>query len=260
MKKILAISGNDCSGGAGLIADTKIITAHRQYAIGVTTCITAQNSTGLYGIFDVEPDFIGMQLDCVLSDFPPDAVKIGVVLSTGNIREIIRKLKEYNAKNIVVDPAIMTGSGNKLLNDNAMDDALNLLPLGDVITPNLMDAEFLTGIHIENKEDMLKAARLMHEKYNTAVVLKGGHLPEDCGADDLLVMDGHEQWFAGERIESNNLYGTGNAFSTLIACNLAEGLSIPDAVARAKEYLTEAVTHELNFGRGDGPINTIWNL
>lgn len=258
MKKVLAISGTECSGTAGIIADTKIITAHKHFALGVTTCITAQNSTGLYGIFDVEPDFINMQLDCVLSDYPPDAVKIGVVLSTGNIREVIQKLRQYKLKNVVVDPSIMTNEGNKLLMDNATEMALELLNYGDVITPNIMDAELITGVKIESKKDMETATRMIHERFHNAVILKGNHL--NNGADDFLVMDGHEQWFNGEYINAKNQSGTGNAFSASIACYLAEGLSIPDAIAKAKEFITGALINELEFGMGDGPINTLWNL
>lgn len=259
MKKILTISATECSGTSGVTADAKIITAHKHYATSVTTCITAQNSTGLYGVFDVEPDFVSMQLNCIFSDYPPDAIKVGVVLSTGNIREIIQCLNHYKPKNVVIDPSILTNTGDKLLMDNATDIALELLNYGDVITPNIMDAELITGIHVETKADMVKTARIIQKKYNNAVILKGAHMDE--GANDFLCMEGHEEWLLGERYDVKNQSGTGNAFSCSITCYLAEGLSITEAIKKSKEFVNGALINQLeNFGKADGPINTLWNL
>ena len=185
MKKILTIAGSDCSGGAGIQADMKTITAHKMYAMSVITALTAQNTTGVYGVVDVAADFVGKQLDAIFTDIVPDAVKIGMVSNEGIIKVIVEKLVQYDAKHIVVDPVMVATSGGKLLNLGA-ERALveKLLPLAEVITPNIPEAECLCGFQVQSKEDMLKVAEVISNNLPGAVLIKGGHFTE--GADDLL--------------------------------------------------------------------------
>ncbi|MGI6684469.1 MAG: bifunctional hydroxymethylpyrimidine kinase/phosphomethylpyrimidine kinase [Bacillota bacterium] len=236
MKKVLTIAGSDCSGGAGIQADIKTITVHKMYAMSVITALTAQNTT---------------------TDIFPDAVKIGMVSSPEIIRKIVDKLKEYQAKNIVVDPVMVSTSGSKLLSDNAMDALITrLIPMARVITPNIPEAECLSGLHISTKEDMIKAAGKIGESFQGYILIKGGHLTET--ADDLLYHNGVVTWFEGLRIDNDNTHGTGCTMSSAIACNIAAGYSINESVQRAKDFITCALKANLNLGKGSGPLNHCW--
>jgi len=250
MKKVLTIAGSDCSGGAGIQADIKTITAHKMYAMSVITALTAQNTTGVFGVMDISADFVAAQIDAVMTDIFPDAVKIGMVSSPEIIEVIVQKLKEYNVKNIVVDPVMVSTSGSKLLSEGAMD-ALNskLLPLATIITPNIAEAQCLSGISIKTANDMIKSAKII----NKNVLIKGGHL-KDC-ADDLLYFNGAVTWFKGEKIHNPNTHGTGCTLSSAIACNLAEGHDIKACIQNAKNYITGALKANLDLGRGSGPLN-----
>lgn len=237
MKKILTIAGSDCSGGAGIQADIKTIAAHGMYAMSAITALTAQNTTGVYGVMEATPEFVGQQLDCIFNDIIPDAVKIGMVSNMDIIRMIADKLLEYEAKNIVVDPVMVATSGSKLLSDNAMDALVTkLLPLAKVITPNIPEAEALTGIAIESEEDMLKAAERIAKIVSGGIMVKGGHLSHS--ADDLLYLAGEAHWFRSERIDNPNTHGTGCTLSSAIACNLALGLDLQTSVRNAKQKLS----------------------
>ena len=253
MKKVLTIAGSDCSGGAGIQADIKTMTAHKVYAMSVITALTAQNTTGVYGVLDAGADFVGQQMDCVFKDIFPDAVKIGMVSNIETIQVIAAKLKEYNAKNIVVDPVMVSTSGCALMQPDAMDTLISvLLPMGDIITPNIPEAEKLCGFEIKNVDDMKKAAEVIGKNLSGSVLIKGGHLTET--ADDLLYHDGEFLWYRGERVNNPNTHGTGCTLSSAIASNLAKGYDMENSIRKAKEYLTDALKAGLDLGRGDGPL------
>lgn len=254
MKKVLTIAGSDCSGGAGIQADIKTITVHKMYAMSVITALTAQNTTGVYGVLEADADFVGKQMDCVMTDIFPNAVKIGMVSSPEIIHKIVEKLTEYEVKNIVVDPVMISTSGSKLLSDNAMDALINrLIPMASIITPNIPEAECLAGFPIDTKEDMIKAAEKIGEGYQGHILIKGGHLSDT--ADDLLYQKGDITWFEGLRINNENTHGTGCTMSSAIACNIAAGYSINESVERAKDFITCALKIHLNLGKGSGPLN-----
>lgn len=256
LKKILTIAGSDCSGGAGIQADIKTITAHKMYAMSAITALTAQNTRGVYGVLETSSEFVGQQLDCIFKDIFPDAVKIGMVSSVEIIEIISNKLKEYNTKNIVVDPVMFATSGDSLMSKDAMDTLKNkLLPLADVITPNIFEAEGLSGLKIENKEDMLKAAEEISKTMESHILIKGGHLIDS--ADDLLYFKGNFIWFNGDRIDNPNNHGTGCTLSSAIACNLGAGLNIEQSIKNAKAYITRALEAGLDLGSGSGPLNHI---
>ena len=259
IKKVLTIAGSDSSGGAGIQADIKTITAHRMYAMSAITALTAQNTTGVDGIMDVPAAFVGQQLDCIFTDIVPDAVKIGMVLSNEIIHVIADKLVRYGAQNIVVDPVMVSTSGSKLLSDEAVDAlATTLLPLGTVITPNIPEAEVLCGFGIRSQNDMVEAAKQITQRYNSAVLIKGGHLVSD--ATDLLYASGAPRWFKSERVHNPNTHGTGCTLSSAIACNLASGKSLEESIGCAKQYLTGALKDMLNLGKGSGPLNHMYDL
>jgi phosphomethylpyrimidine kinase len=259
MKKVLTIAGSDCSGGAGIQADIKTITAHGMYAMSAITALTAQNTTGVYGVLEVTPEFVGLQLDCIFSDIVPDAVKIGMVSNIEIINIIADKLKVYGAENIVVDPVMVATSGSKLLVDNAMDALVSrLLPLAAVITPNIPEAEALTGIEIETKEDMLMVAVEISKNIHGGILIKGGHLADS--ADDLLYISGEAYWYHSQKIDNPNTHGTGCTLSSAIACNLARGLDMRMSVGNAKEYISGALKAGLDLGKGSGPLNHCFNI
>lgn len=259
MKKILTIAGSDCSGGAGIQADLKTITAHKMYGMSAITALTAQNTTGVYGVLEISPEFVGQQLDCIFNDIYPDAIKIGMVSSVEIIKVIAKKLIEYKAKNIVVDPVMFSTSGHALISKDAMNTLISeLLPLGDVITPNISEAEGLCGFKIENKEDMLRSAEVISKMLKGCVLIKGGHLADS--ADDLLYSEGKTIWFKGEKINNPNTHGTGCTLSSAIACNLAKGFEMEQSVKNAKAYITGALKADLNLGKGRGPLNHCFEL
>ena len=254
MKKVLTIAGSDSSGGAGIQADIKTITVHKMYAMSVITALTAQNTTGVYDILDSTPDFVANQLDCVFNDIFPDSVKIGMVSNADIIEVIADKLKEYGAKNIVLDPVMVSTSGHNLITDEAQNTLIKkLLPLADIITPNIPEAEVLSGVKIKDERDMIRAAHKISDFFGGAILIKGGHLVND--ATDLLYYNKNEHWFSSERINNPNTHGTGCTLSSAIACNLANGHSLEESIKNAKAYLTGALKDMLNLGKGSGPLN-----
>lgn len=254
MRKVLTIAGSDCSGGAGIQADIKTITAHKMYAMSAITALTAQNTTGVYEILETTSQFVSQQLDCIFEDIRPDAVKIGMVLSSEIIKVIAEKLKQYHAQNIVIDPVMVSSSGSKLLSEEAMDALVStLLPLAKVITPNIPEAEVLCGYQIENENDMIKASKVISKMTNNAVLIKGGHLTND--AVDILFENNQIGRFQSKRINNPNTHGTGCTLSSAIACNLADGKTLFESVENAKAYLTGALKAGLNLGKGLGPLN-----
>lgn len=254
MKTALTIAGTDSSGGAGVQADIKTMTANGVYAMSAITALTAQNTTGVQGIYEVSPVFLAQQLDSVFTDIRPDAVKIGMVSSTGLIEIIAQKLQEYAAENIVVDPVMVATSGSRLISDDAIGALKErLLPLATVLTPNIPEAEVLSGMAIRTPDDMVAAARAISEQYHCAVLCKGGHQLND--ANDLLWRDGTAKWFNGKRIDNPNTHGTGCTLSSAIASNLAKGYDLDASVQKAKNYISGALGAMLDLGRGRGPMN-----
>ena len=259
MKTALTIAGSDSSGGAGIQADIKTMTANGVFAMSAITALTAQNTTGVTDIFETTPKFLGEQLDAVFTDIYPDAVKIGMVSSAELIHTIAKKLDEYHAKHIVVDPVMVATSGSKLLRDDAVQALTQeLLPISEVVTPNIPEAEILSGLTIKNANDMEAAAKLISEKYGCAVLCKGGHQIND--ADDLLWRNGSGKWFRGRRINNPNTHGTGCTLSSAIASNLAKGYDLDTSVERAKAYISGALSAMLDLGHGSGPMNHMFAL
>ena len=259
MKTALSIAGSDSSGGAGIQADIKTMTANGVYAMTAITALTAQNTTGVTGIMEVTPEFLAQQLDSIFTDIRPDAVKIGMVSSSALIETIAGKLKEYKAENIVVDPVMVATSGSKLISDDAIETLKTcLLPISSILTPNIPEAEVLSGMKVETEEDMILAAKKISEAYHCAVLCKGGHQLND--ANDLLYRDGEYKWFYGKRIQNPNTHGTGCTLSSAIASNLAKGYDMDEAVKRAKDYISGALAAMLDLGKGSGPMKHCFNI
>ena len=254
MYTALTIAGSDSSGGAGIQADIKTMTANRVYAMSAITALTAQNTTGVTDIMEVTPKFLAEQLDSIFTDIYPDAIKTGMVSSSELIEIIAEKLTEYHAKNIVVDPVMVATSGARLISEDAISVLKSkLLPLATVITPNIPEAEVLSEMEIHNEEEMIKAAAVISEKYDCAVLCKGGHSIND--ANDLLYRNGEYKWFYGKRINNPNTHGTGCTLSSAIASNLAKGRDLDTSVEKAKEYISGALSAMLDLGKGSGPMN-----
>lgn len=259
MRTALSIAGSDSSGGAGIQADIKTMSAHGIYAMTAITALTAQNTTGVTGILEVSPEFLAEQLDAVFSDIFPDAVKIGMVSSSALIRVIAQKLKQYGAKHIVVDPVMVATSGSRLMQNEALETLKReLLPLAEVVTPNIPEAEVLSGMKINGAGDMERVAGYIAQTYSCCVLLKGGH--DLNAANDLLYQNGTAQWFRGQRINNPNTHGTGCTLSSSIASNLAYGVPLSEAVKRAKDYISGALAAMLDIGKGSGPMNHLFDL
>lgn len=259
MKKALTIAGSDSSGGAGIQADIKTMTVNGVFAMSAITALTAQNTTGVSDILEASPEFLKEQLDSVFTDIFPDAVKIGMVSSSGLIEVIAERLIHYKAKNIVVDPVMVATSGAKLLQDDAIKTLEDkLFPLADVLTPNIPEAEILIGRKINSVEDMEEAAKEISSKYKCATLLKGGHALND--ANDYLYANGAGNWFDGKRIDTNNTHGTGCTLSSAIASNLAKGYPMDEAVKKAKDYISKALAAGLDLGKGSGPMNHAFDI
>lgn len=276
MRKVLTIAGSDSSGGAGIQADIKTITVHGMYAMSAITALTAQNTTGVYGVMEVDSTFVEQQLDCIFQDIRPDAVKIGMVSNGSIMKSIANKLVEYEAKRVVVDPVMVATSGGRLMQKEAVGRFLDtLFTIADIITPNLSEAQVLSGMEIRDKKDMEMAAKkisrmidryekeklnLPQENKRPCILIKGGHWKDN--ADDLLYLSGEEEmiWIPGTRIENPNTHGTGCTLSSAIACHLADGYSMKESVQRAKKYLSGAIQDGLNMGHGNGPLNHMYQM
>ena len=254
MYTALTIAGSDSSGGAGIQADIKTMTANHVYAMSAITALTAQNTTGVTDIMEVTPKFLAEQLDSIFTDIYPDAIKTGMVASGELIGTIAQKLTEYHAKNIVVDPVMVATSGARLISEDAVDTLKQeLFPLAAVLTPNIPEAEVLTGMKIHSGEDMIEAARQIAQQYQCAVLCKGGHQLND--ANDLLYFKDGYRWFEGKHIDNPNTHGTGCTLSSAIAANLAKGYDLPISVERAKDYISGALSAMLDLGAGSGPMD-----
>lgn len=259
MKKVLTIAGSDCSGGAGIQADLKTMTMNGVYGMSAILALTAQNTLGVKDIHIVPADFLKLQLDMIFEDIVPDAIKIGMVSSKELICVIADRLTHYQAKNIVLDPVMVSTSGSVLLEKEAISTLKEvLMPKVDLLTPNILEAELLSKMSIHNENDMLLAAQKIYEEIGTAVLVKGGHSIND--ANDLLYLGDKYQWFMGERIDNPNTHGTGCTLSSAIASNLAKGHSIEVSIKRAKQYISKALLANLNLGKGRGPMKHNFDL
>ena len=277
MKAVLTIAGSDSSGGAGIQADLKTIAAHHLFGESVITALTAQNTLGVTDVLEVDPVFVGTQIDAVFDDIRPDAVKIGMVSSSAIVGAIADGLDRHKAANVVVDPVMVATSGSALIADAAVDALVRqLFPRATVITPNIPEAEVLSGRAIASSEDVEAAASLIADRCVAvwenasdftdaapsvpAILIKGGHgVDEPDAADDYLRMaDGESVWLRGTRIANDNTHGTGCSLSSAIACGLARGFSVDVAVRYAKAYVAGALAAGLNLGRGSGPLDHMW--
>lgn len=257
MKKILTIAGSDPSGGAGVQADIKTITCHNHYAMSVISSLTAQNTLGVVAIAELPTEFVEKQLQCVFEDIFPDAVKIGMLGSRAIIATVAQSLKKYKPKNVVLDPVMVSTSGSKLLKKEDVVALKEMLyPLVDIITPNIAEAEVLADCAIKNKEDMQKAALIIAQKFDGAILIKGGHLEDS--ADDLLYENGKFNWLTAPREGNANTHGTGCTLSSAIACFLAAGQDMLASVIEAKEYVRGAIKANLDIGKGRGPLNHMY--
>ena len=252
MKTALTIAGSDSSGGAGIQADIKTMSALGVYAESVVTALTAQNTMGVQGVVATDPDFVLLQMESVFSDIRPNAVKIGMLPTAEVVHAVGQGLQRFDAQNVVLDPVMVATSGAALSEAPAVQALFDLLPQASVVTPNIPEAEVLSGMRIETKEDMLlKGAR--------AVLVKGGHLAEE--ADDVLLeANGAATWLSAQRVETKNTHGTGCTLSSAIASYLAKGETLKHAVAFAKRYLTEAIQANPGLGKGNGPVNHLFAL
>ena len=259
LKTALTIAGSDSSGGAGIQADLKTMTMNGVYAMSAITALTAQNTTGVSGVFEVTPDFLAQQIDAVFEDIRPDAVKIGMVSSSALIRTIAERLKFYQANNIVVDTVMVATSGARLISEEAIDTLKEcLLPIATIVTPNIPEAEVLAGIEIHDEAGMIRAAEKIGKEFSCSVLLKGGHSIND--ANDLLYQKGEYRWFKGKRINNPNTHGTGCTLSSAIASNLAKGYDLETSVQKAKDYISGALAYMLDLGQGSGPMNHAFDL
>lgn len=260
MRTALTIAGTDPSGGAGIQADLKTMTAHGVYGMSVVTALVAQNTTGVKSILESPPEFLSEQLDCVFTDIVPDAVKTGMVASISLIDVIAEKLSQYGAKNLVVDPVMVATSGDRLISEDAIDTLRSrLLPLAVLLTPNIPEAEILSGRDIHSEDDMLRAAQAIGDTYGCAVLCKGGHQVSE--ANDLLWQPGKDvRWFRSQRVCTSNTHGTGCTLSSAIASNLAKGLPLETAVEQAKQYIFGALSAMLDLGHGSGPMDHTFDL
>ncbi|MFA9379467.1 MAG: bifunctional hydroxymethylpyrimidine kinase/phosphomethylpyrimidine kinase [Acetanaerobacterium sp.] len=259
MKKVLTIAGSDCSGGAGIQADLKTFAAHGVYGMSVIVSVVAENTSRVIDIQDITPDMIEKQLDAIFEDIGADAVKVGMLSQPCCMQAVARKLREYHPKNVVIDPVMYAKNGCPLMNRDSVDLLIReILPLADVLTPNIPEAEKIAGLPIGCTADMEQAARLIHQFGVKNVLVKGGHAVGD--ALDVLFDGTRFYHFSVERIDTKNTHGTGCTYSSAIAANLALGLPLQEAVKKAKEYVTTAIRHSLSIGKGCGPTHHFYDL
>lgn len=259
MKKVLSIAGSDCSGGAGIQADLKTFAAHGVFGMSVIVSVVAENTSRVIAIQDMTPDMVAKQIDAVFEDIEVDAVKIGMLSSAECMEAVAERMERYGPKNIVIDPVMYAKNGSPLMDREAVETLIRrIIPLAGILTPNIPEAEEITGLRIASVRDMERAALKIHGMGAGAVVVKGGHASGN--ALDVL-FDGKKLYrFDGERIATKNTHGTGCTFSSAVAARLAEGKSVPEAVREAKAYVTMAILHGLAIGKGNGPTHHFYEL
>lgn len=259
MKHVLTIAGSDSCGGAGIQADLKTFSALGTYGMSVITAVTVQNTQGVFGCQDITPEVIKGQIDAIFTDIAVSAVKVGMVSQIETIHAIADKLLEYKPQNIVVDPVMISKSGFDLMRPEAKDTLIKrLVPLADVVTPNIPEAQVMTGLSIDSIDTMKEAAEKIFAMGAKNVLVKGGHLEHD--ATDLFFDGSQMILLPMKRIATKNTHGTGCTLSSAIAANLAKGDTPKEAVKKAKEYITEAIEHSLEVGKGVGPTNHFYRL
>jgi len=257
--RAMTIAGSDSGGGAGVQADLKTFAALGVYGTSVLTAITAQNTVGVFAVHEIPTGIIAAQIDAVITDIGADAVKTGMLASTAIIECVAGQLQRHRVPWLVVDPVMVAKSGDRLLWENAVEALrTRLVPLASVVTPNIPEAEVLTGIKIANARDMRQAAERIVAMGARSVVVKGGH--REGPATDLFYDGSRFQEFSAPRIDTRNTHGTGCTFASAVAAGLARGMEVKDAVALAKEYVTEAIRHSFSVGKGRGPLNHFYKL
>ncbi len=254
VKRVLTIAGSDSGGGAGIQADLKTITVLGGFGMSVVTALTAQNTLGVQGILEVPVDFVEKQFDSVLSDIGADAAKTGMIPNRDVLVAVCRKTKEYRIEKLVVDPVMVAKGGQSLVTDEVREEMISeLIPTSLVVTPNIPEAEVLSGIEVDSIDDMREAARIICDRGARNVVVKGGHIE---GEPTDVLYDGQTfHHFSSERFDTDDTHGTGCTFSAAIATGLACGMSVYESVSMAKEYIASAIKHSLRIGRGHGPTN-----
>ncbi len=259
MKKVLTIAGSDCSGGAGIQADLKTFSAHGVFGMSVVVSVVAENTSRVIAIQDITPDMIEKQIDAVFEDIEVDAVKVGMLSQPECMEAVARKLKQYEPKNVVIDPVMYAKNGCPLMNPEAIDTLIEtIIPLADILTPNIPEAEKIAGIKITSLEDVEESAKIIHGMGCKHVLIKGGHA---TGSALDILFDGNKFYqFDAQRIDTKNTHGTGCTYSSAIASNLALGLGIEEAMAQAKKYITTAIQHSLPIGKGHGPTHHFYDL
>ncbi|ERJ11859.1 bifunctional hydroxymethylpyrimidine kinase/phosphomethylpyrimidine kinase [Haloplasma contractile] len=259
MERLLTIAGSDSSGGAGIQADLKTFSAHEVFGMSVITAVTAQNTQGVFAVQDIDPGIIKKQIEAIYDDILVSAVKIGMVSQVETIKTIADTLKHYNEQNIVLDPVMISKSGYDLLQPDAKEALIeHLIPLARVITPNIPEAEVITGRSIKTVVEMKEAAKMIFEMGPSYVLVKGGHLEEEDSTD--LLYDGTDFYFyTSKRVPTKNTHGTGCTLSSAIAANLGKGQEIRDAIKNAKDYIQMAIEHSFSIGKGVGPVHHFHN-
>lgn len=253
-KRILTIAGSDSGGGAGIQTDIKTMTVLGGFGMSAITALTAQNTLGVQGVHAVPIDFIRQQLDSVLSDIGADAAKTGMLATSEIVEAVVEGIRRYDVPNLVVDPVMVATSGDPLLADDAVSSLRELLfPLATIITPNLSEAKLLCDFEVDSLDSMKEAAKVIHESGPKFVLVKGGHLGDEC--TDLFYDGQRFETFSAPRVPTNNTHGTGCTLSAALATFLGQGFSPREAVARAKEFITLAITHSLKIGGGNGPTD-----
>lgn len=259
MKKVLTIAGSDCSGGAGIQADLKTFSAHGVFGMSVIVSVVAENTSRVIDIQDITPEMIEKQIDAVFEDIEVDAVKVGMLSTPECMRAVAGKLRQYKPEHVVIDPVMYAKNGCPLMDPSAVDALIeSILPLADVLTPNIPEAERITGMEIRSVTDMETAAQKIHDMGCRTVVVKGGHAIGN--ALDVLFGGKQMRHFETQRIDTKNTHGTGCTFSSAIASQLALGMDICKAVEKAKAYVTTAITHSLAIGKGCGPTHHFYEL
>ncbi len=259
MKNLLTIAGSDCSGGAGIQADLKTFSAHKTFGMSVIVSVVAENTSRVISIQDIDPGIVSDQIDAVFEDIRVDGVKVGMLSNAGIMKIVAAKLARYQAPKPVVDPVITAKDGSALMQSEALETLIHeMIPRAYLLTPNIPEAETITGRRISGTDGMEEAARIIHGMGAQNVLIKGGHLEDS--ADDLLLYQGEARWYRSQRVANPNNHGTGCTLSSAIACNLALGQPLPEAFKRAKDYITGALSAMLNLGQGSGPLNHCFNI
>ncbi|MCI8496888.1 MAG: bifunctional hydroxymethylpyrimidine kinase/phosphomethylpyrimidine kinase [Clostridiales bacterium] len=259
MKKALTIAGSDASGGAGIEADLKTFAAHGVYGACVVVSVVAENTCRVLSAYDLPPKAISDQLDAVFEDISMDAVKIGMLSGAEQMKSVAAGLLKWKPGNVVIDPVMLAKGGHALMHPDALSTLCrDILPLAFLLTPNIPEAEAITGMDIRDEEGMCEAARRIQAMGAQNVLVKGGHA--DGAPTDVLLWGGEIVRFPGKRIESRNTHGTGCTLSSAIAANLSNGQSLPQAVENAKHYVTEAIRHAVPIGHGQGPLHHFYSV